>query len=153
MMDRLKDYDLRYMVQIAIKLFDNFVTAVMKEDAAGLKSVGLDPDKDMGDAKALKQLCSGGFMFKLIGFIVVLAVVVIGYPALSRWYAGESSPQETVEDVRNRVGSALITDGKQNAQPQQQQQAGQPAPAPTVQNDNAREPMIANQMIKNMMKD
>lgn len=92
-------------------------------------------------------------MFKLIGFVVVLAVVVIGYPALSRWYAGESSPQETVEDVRNRVGSALITDGKQNAQPQQQQQAGQPAPAPTAQNDNAREPMSANQMIKNMMKD
>jgi hypothetical protein len=56
MMDRLKDYDLRYLVQIAIKLFDNFVTAVVKEDATGLKSVGLDPDKDMGDAKALKQL-------------------------------------------------------------------------------------------------
>ncbi len=56
MMDRLKDYDLRYMVQIAIKLFDNFVTAVMKEDAVGLKSVGLDPDKDVGEVKALKQL-------------------------------------------------------------------------------------------------
>jgi hypothetical protein len=56
MMDRLKDYDLRYMVQISIKLFDNFVTAVMKEDAVGLKSVGLDPDKDIADVKALKQL-------------------------------------------------------------------------------------------------
>lgn len=56
MMDRLKDYDLRYMVQIAIKLFDSFVTAVINEDAAGLKSVGLDPAKDMADAKALKQL-------------------------------------------------------------------------------------------------
>lgn len=56
MMDRLKDYDLRYMVQIVIKMFDNFVTAVMKEDAAGLKSVGLDPDKDMGEVKELKQL-------------------------------------------------------------------------------------------------
>jgi hypothetical protein len=56
MMDRLKDYDLRYMVQIAIKMFDNFVSAVMKEDAAGLKSVGLDPDKDMGEVKELKQL-------------------------------------------------------------------------------------------------
>lgn len=56
MMDRLKDYDLRYMVQIAIKLFDNFVASVMKEDAAGLKSVGLDPDKDMGEVKAFKQL-------------------------------------------------------------------------------------------------
>lgn len=89
-------------------------------------------------------------MFKLIGFIVVVVVAVIGYPALSRWYAGESTPQETVEDVRNRVGSALITDGKQNAQPQQQQ-SGQPAPA--AQNDNSRDPMNANQMIKNMMKD
>ncbi len=88
-------------------------------------------------------------MFMLIGFIVVVVVAVIGYPALSRWYAGESSPQETVEDVRNRVGSALITDGKQNAQPQQQ--SGQPAPA--TQNDNSRDPMNANQMIKNMMKD
>jgi len=56
MLDRLKDYDLRYMVQIAIKMFDNFVAAVMKEDAAGLKSVGLDPDKDMGEVKELKQL-------------------------------------------------------------------------------------------------
>ena len=91
-------------------------------------------------------------MFKLIGFIVVVAVVVIGYPALSRWYAGDSSPQETVEDVRNRVGSALITDGKPSGQ-SQQQQPSQPAPASGSQNDNSREPMNANQMIKNMMKD
>lgn len=56
MLDRLKDFDLRYMVQITIKLFDDFVAAVMKEDAAGLKSVGLDPVKDMGEVKELKQL-------------------------------------------------------------------------------------------------
>jgi hypothetical protein len=91
-------------------------------------------------------------MFKLIGLIVVVVVVVIGYPALSRWYAGESSPQETVEDLRNRVGSALITDDKQSGQPQQQQST-QPAPASVGQNNNSREPMNANQMIKNMMKD
>jgi hypothetical protein len=96
-------------------------------------------------------------MFKLIGFIVVVVVAVIGYPSLSRWYAGESSPKETVEDVRNRVGTVLITDGKQNAQPNQPQQTGQPAqapvPAPVAQPDNSREPVSANQMIKNMMKD
>ena len=56
MLDRLKDYDLRYMVQIAIKLFDNFVAAVMKEDTVGLKSLGLDPVKDLGEVKELKQL-------------------------------------------------------------------------------------------------
>ena len=89
-------------------------------------------------------------MLKLIGFIVVVVVAVIGYPALSRWYAGESSPQETVEDLRNRVGSALITDGEQNSQPHKQ--AGQSAPAPTGQTENSREPMNANQMIKDMMK-
>lgn len=94
-------------------------------------------------------------MFKLIGFIVVVVVAVIGYPSLSKWYAGESSPQATVEDVRNRVGSALITDGKQNAQPNQQQSAqpSTPAPAPVSQPDNSREPISANQMIKSMMKD
>jgi hypothetical protein len=56
MLDRLKDFDLRYMVQVTIKLFDDFVAAIMKEDAAGLKSVGLDPVKDMGEVKELKQL-------------------------------------------------------------------------------------------------
>lgn len=89
-------------------------------------------------------------MFKIIGFIVVAVVVVIGYPALSRWYSGESSPQETVEDVRNRVGAALITEGKQNAQPQQPAQV---APVSGEGNNNSREPINANQMIKDMMKD
>jgi hypothetical protein len=50
------------------------------------------------------------------------------------------------------VGSALITDDKQSGQPQQQQST-QPAPASVGQNNNSREPMNANQMIKNMMKD
>jgi hypothetical protein len=56
MMDNLKDYDLRYFVQIVIKLYDDFVSAVMNENSAGLKSVGLDPSKDIGEVKALKQL-------------------------------------------------------------------------------------------------
>lgn len=55
MFDRLKDYDLRYMVQIAIKLFDNFVRGVMKDDSAAIKMVGLDPAKDMVDVKALRD--------------------------------------------------------------------------------------------------
>jgi len=93
-------------------------------------------------------------MFKLIGFVVVVVVVVIGYPALSRWYAGESSPQETVEDVRNRLGSALISESKQSSQQQQQQQQfDQPKPVPVVRDENSPEPINANQMIKNMMKD
>ena len=56
MLDRLADYDMRYMVQLIILLFDTFNTAVMKEDAAMLAKVGLEPAKDMADVKALKAL-------------------------------------------------------------------------------------------------
>lgn len=54
MFDRLQDFDMRYLVQISIKLFDEFVAGVMLEDKDKLKSVGLDISKDMGDIKALK---------------------------------------------------------------------------------------------------
>ena len=54
MFDRLQDFDMRYLVQIAIKLFDEFVAGVMSEDKEKLKSVGIDISKDMGDIKALK---------------------------------------------------------------------------------------------------
>jgi len=56
MLDRLADYDARYMVQLIILLFDTFNTAVMKEDAGTLAKIGLDPAKDMADVKALKAL-------------------------------------------------------------------------------------------------
>jgi len=56
MLDRLGDYDTRYMVQLIILLFDTFNTAVMKEDGGLLAKVGLDPAKDMADVKALKAL-------------------------------------------------------------------------------------------------
>ena len=54
MFDRLQDFDMRYMVQIAIKLFDEFVAGVMLEDKDKLKAVGIDVAKDMADIKALK---------------------------------------------------------------------------------------------------
>lgn len=56
MLDRLVDYDARYMVQLIILLFDTFNAAVMKEDAGTLAKIGLDPAKDMADVKALKAL-------------------------------------------------------------------------------------------------
>lgn len=56
MFDRLKDYDLRYLVQISIKLFDFFTDAVLSENAEKLKAVGLEPSKDMPEVKALKEV-------------------------------------------------------------------------------------------------
>jgi hypothetical protein len=56
MLDRLRDYDTRYMVQLIILLFDTFNSGVMKEDPVLLTKAGLDPLKDMGEVKALKAL-------------------------------------------------------------------------------------------------
>jgi hypothetical protein len=46
-------------------------------------------------------------MFKLIGFIVVCAVLAVGYPSLQRWYLGDSTPKQTVDDIRLNLGSAI----------------------------------------------
>ena len=56
MFDRLKDYDLRYMVQIAIKMFDLFTDAVMTESAEKMKALGVDPPLESKDIKTLKDL-------------------------------------------------------------------------------------------------
>ena len=58
MFDRLKDYDLRYMVQISIKLFDMFAEAVISESSEKIKAIGLDPSLDGKDFKALKEVFS-----------------------------------------------------------------------------------------------
>jgi hypothetical protein len=55
-LDRLRDYDQRYMVQLIILLFDTFISGLVKEDPLILSKVGLDPIKDMGEVKALKAL-------------------------------------------------------------------------------------------------
>ncbi len=56
MFDRLKDYDLRYFVQITIKLFDQFCGALMNDNAVALRALGLETALDLADAKALRQL-------------------------------------------------------------------------------------------------
>lgn len=56
MLDRLADYNMRYIVQIIILLFDTFNAAVFKEDPSSLSKIGLNPAQDMADIKALKAL-------------------------------------------------------------------------------------------------
>jgi hypothetical protein len=55
MFDRLRDFDLRYLVQITIKLFDLFTEAVVSESIDGLKAVGLDQSADLSEVRNLKQ--------------------------------------------------------------------------------------------------
>ena len=49
-------------------------------------------------------------MFRLIGILVVGFVLYVGWDAFHGWYAGEATPQETVEKVRGQVGDAISTD-------------------------------------------
>ncbi len=89
-------------------------------------------------------------MFKLIGFIVVIGIFFIGYPAFNRWYSGDSTPKETLEDVRNRVGTALITDDKQNIE---SKKSSEKSPASSDNSDDKSDSTSADQMLKRMMKD
>jgi hypothetical protein len=56
LLNRGRDYDQRYMVQLIVLLFDTFIFGLAKEDPLVLSKVGLDPNKDMGEVKALKAL-------------------------------------------------------------------------------------------------
>lgn len=48
-------------------------------------------------------------MFQLIGVVVVAFVFYVGWDAFQGWYAGEATPQEIVEKVRNRAGDVIST--------------------------------------------
>jgi len=52
----LKAFDLRYMIQMVFKMFDDFVTAVMTQSPQAMASVRLDPNKDKADLEALKAV-------------------------------------------------------------------------------------------------
>jgi hypothetical protein len=53
-------------------------------------------------------------MFKLIGIIVFVVVLVVGYPALSLWYSGDATPKEAMDEIRGKLSDTLATD--KNAQ-------------------------------------
>ena len=74
-------------------------------------------------------------MFKLIGVIVFVSVVVIGYPSLKRWYSGEASPQETIHELRNSVGQKLMTEEPAQTTPA----ADKSAPAAPVSQETEAE--------------
>jgi hypothetical protein len=56
MFDRLKDYDLRYIIQIVIKMFDLFVDAVISESPEKFNILGVDPPLELREIRILKDL-------------------------------------------------------------------------------------------------
>ena len=61
-------------------------------------------------------------MFKLIGMIVFVVVLVVGYPALSRWYAGDATPKEAVDEIRGKLSdkSGKSNDSSHAAPPEKE---------------------------------
>jgi hypothetical protein len=55
-------------------------------------------------------------MFNLIGLIVVIIVLIVGFPALRDWYSGDATPKETVNNIRGRLSESLATDKDGNSQ-------------------------------------
>jgi hypothetical protein len=49
-------------------------------------------------------------MFQIIGVLVVVVVVYLGYDALHKWYVGDATPEETVSEVRQKVGERILGD-------------------------------------------
>ncbi len=49
-------------------------------------------------------------MFRLIGMVVFFVVAVIGFPSMMRWYSGDATPKETVEEIRGKLSDTLAND-------------------------------------------
>lgn len=75
-------------------------------------------------------------MFRIIGIVVVLAVVFFGWDGLSSWYRGESTPASAVNEIRRGVGAAISPGESASAsrssesRPAQANQSAGSAPAP-----------------------
>ena len=46
-------------------------------------------------------------MFKLIGIVVVVSILVIGFESIREWYSGDATPEEAVTEIRERVGKTI----------------------------------------------
>lgn len=49
-------------------------------------------------------------MFRIIGILVVVVVVYLGFEAIQRWYIGDATPEETVSEIRKKVGESIVGD-------------------------------------------
>ncbi|MDA0227697.1 MAG: hypothetical protein O3C03_10760 [Proteobacteria bacterium] len=69
-------------------------------------------------------------MVKLIGWVVLAAVLVVGWDAWVRWYDGEASAQQTVQEVRRRLGDLITPDTPPPAAPAPAAPESAPTDAP-----------------------
>lgn len=98
-------------------------------------------------------------MLKIIGFIVVIAVILIGFGPLQKWYTGDATPQETVNEIRQRVGESVAgnTAKAEKTVAEETVELTEPEPpspeqAPPI-NQEQDKPLTAESILKDMMKD
>jgi hypothetical protein len=94
-------------------------------------------------------------MFKLIGIVVFVGVVFLGWPSFQKWYYGEATPQETVEQVRNKVGNALITNQLQGSESNPNVANQKPIAQTNSQvkvSPSEDKPLTAEQLLRSMNK-
>lgn len=51
-------------------------------------------------------------MLRLIGLVVVIVIIVLGWPQIHEWYEGRISAKQAVGEIRNTVGNKIITNDK-----------------------------------------
>lgn len=59
-------------------------------------------------------------MIKLIGWLVLAAVLVVGWDAWVKWYDGEASAKQTVQEVRQRLGELIMPEPEPEPPPHPQ---------------------------------
>ncbi len=89
-------------------------------------------------------------MFRLIGIFVVIGVLYVGYGAIQSWYAGDSTPQEAVTEVRKRVGETLVGDKSETVVGTGTSKG---SPSSTQQSTHSQgKPLDTDEMLRQMMK-
>jgi hypothetical protein len=84
-------------------------------------------------------------MLRLIGLMVVVAVLYLGFGEIRSWYQGESTPQEMVDGVKQKVGETLVDSNGKNAGENSKSEAAASKPAPAPESTQDR--------LRNMLKD
>ncbi len=88
-------------------------------------------------------------MFKLIGIVVVVAVFVLGFDAIRKWYVGDATPQETVSEVRKLVGEKIGGEGASDNNLGDSKLGSEGRPQPSAP---AKQGMDTDEMLRKLME-
>lgn len=89
-------------------------------------------------------------MLKVIGLVVVIAVIVLGLGPLQKWYTGDATPQETVNEIRQRVGESVAGEASQGGQASAPDAADPEQAGADEEEEDEDKPRTAEGLLKEM---